>query len=67
MLREKGLLLELDLPCREGVNERGKGGWSGSTISVTVAGQRRTSLGRVTGFPHCAPRVRAAGAPLPGY
>jgi len=27
-------LNELGLPCREGVNERGKGGWSGFTINV---------------------------------
>jgi len=34
-------------------------GHRASPCGVTVAGQRRT----FTGFPHCAPRIRAAGAP----
>jgi len=65
-------------PFREGNAKPGKGGYSGSTAEsggATAAGQRRTSLAyhnigaSVTGFPHCAPRVRASGAPLPlfGY
>ena len=59
---------EPGLPVLEGEYERGKGGWSGFTRTVLPL---RDSAGlpiqkQGTGFPHCAPRVRAAGAPLPG-
>ena len=63
------MLQELGLPFREGDFEQGQRQVVGlhlrSALSQVLP--LRDSAGLKTGFPYYAPRIRAAGAPLPGY